>query len=862
MTFRDDGHICENRAATETAEADRGVTTIRPNATSKAIAMTHDLRLAVRQLAKNPGFASAAILTLALGIGANTAIFSVVNGVLLRPAPFADLDRLVMVWETDGNSGTTREPGSVPDFLDYQARGKMLDALAGVSASEVNFSATAIDPIQIAGLRVSHDMLPMLGVYPLVGRGFTAEEDTANGPTVALVSESLWRGTFAASPTIVGQSIRLDDRAYQIIGVVADTSDFGVLQVLTAAAYGRGFAARGERTRVDVWLPLQADPQALPRSTHPMFMMGRLSPGATRVAAQGELAGIAADLERAYPENRARSVNVEALADIVFGPVRPMLYVLLGAVGLVLLIACVNVASLLLARGSSRAQEVAVRRALGATHGQLLRQFLVESLLLTMLAAAAGVGLAYAGVRALVDLAPAGVPRLSLVSLDLPILLATLGVSVAVGLVFGLIPTAQARTIDLQSTLKDEGGSRGTAGPGRARLRGALVVAELSLAVMLLSGAGLLVRSFWNLQQVDAGFHAEGVLKAEYKLPGTRYPANFRVWPNFQEQHAFTTAVLSRAAALPGVASAAIAGNHPLDPGYTNSFFVVGRRDEARTWPEISVRRVTSGYFRTVGLPLVKGRLLVDSDATDAAPVCVVNEASAERFFAGRDPIGAEIMLYGAARRIVGIVANEKFHGLSAQSPIAMYLPLAQAPSADGAGVLIVRTGGDPHALASSVRGVIRERDPSLAVFGVEPLETTVSRSVSERRFAMLLLGLFAAMAVALGAVGIHGMLSYEVACRRREIGIRMALGARPDGILRLVVGQSALLTLVSLAIGAAGALALTRFLGTLLFGVGATDPATLATVGVLMAAVALAAAAVPAWRAARVDPAAALRAD
>lgn len=479
--------------------------------------MIHDLLLAFRHLAKNPGSASAAILTLALGIGANTAIFGVVNDVLLRPAPLADLDRLVMVWETDGNGGTTREPASVPDFLDYEARGTTLDALAGVIASEVNFSASAVEPVQVAGLRVSHRMLPMLGISPVVGRHFTVEDDTAGGAQVALVSESLWRTTLGASPTIVGQSIRVDDRPYQIAGVVPDASDVGVLQVLTAAAYGRGFAARGERTRVDVWLPLQPDPQALPRATHPMFMMGRLAPGATRAAAQGELAAIAADLERTYPENGARSINVEPLADIVFGRVRPMLYILLGASGLVLLIACVNVASLLVARGTARASEVAVRRALGATRGQLLRQFLVESLLLTSIAAGAGVGLAYAGVTTLVGLAPADVPRLSLVPIDLRILFATLGVSVVVGLVFGLIPTMQARTSDLQSTLTDDGCARGTAGPGHVRLRGSLVVVELALAVMLLAGAGLLVRSFWNLQQVDAGFHAQGVLKAEYK---------------------------------------------------------------------------------------------------------------------------------------------------------------------------------------------------------------------------------------------------------------------------------------------------------------------------------------------------------
>jgi len=822
--------------------------------------MLHDLRLAVRLLAKNPGFACAAILTLALGIGANTAIFSVVNGVLLRPAPLAELDRLVMLWETDRNSGTTREPGSIPDLLDYQARGKALDGLAGVIAGTVNLIAGTADPNQIAMLQVSHEMFPLLGVPPIAGRRFTAEEDLAGGPLVALISASLWRGSFGGSPSAIGQTIRLDDRPYTIVGVMPDASDFGVLQILGAAAYSRGFADRGERTRVDVWTPLQPDPQALPRSTHPVLMLGRLAPGSNVDAAQQEFAGIAADLERTYPVNVARGVRVEALGEIVFGPVRPMLYILLGAVGLVLLVASVNVASLLLARGAARTQEIAVRRALGASRAQLLRQFLIESLLLTLTAAAVGVAVAFAGVRALVSLAPADVPRLPSVTIDWPILGITLAVSLVVGVVFGLIPTLQARHLDLQSTLKDDGGTRGTSGPARTRLRGALVVAELSFAVMLLAGAGLLVRSFWNLQRVDPGFKAQGVLKAEYKLPAARYPSDFRNWPNFREQHAFTDAILTRVAALPGVMSVSVAGEHPLDPGFTNSFFVVGRRDEARTWPEISVRRVTPGYFATVGLGLTSGRLLDDRDETAAPAVAVINDAAAARFFTGRNPIGAQVQMYGAPRTIVGVVANERFQGLSKDAPIAIYMPLAQVPSVGGAGVLLVRTAGDPMSLAPAVRRAIHERDAALAVSGVEPLETTLSRSVSQRRFAMLLLGLFAASALLLGAVGIHGVLSYEVATRRREIGIRMALGARPAGILGLVISEGAVLTAIALAIGGAGAFALTRFLGTLLFGVGATDPLTLAIVAVVMTVVALAATSIPAWRAARVDPAAALR--
>ncbi|MGQ0733303.1 MAG: FtsX-like permease family protein, partial [Acidobacteriota bacterium] len=516
---------------------------------------------------------------------------------------------------------------------------------------------------------------------------------------------------------------------------------------------------------------------------------------------------------------------------------------------------------LLVARGTARVREVAVRRALGATPKQLLRQFLLESLLLTALAAVLGVGLAALAVQALIGLAPADVPRLGLVSIDLRILVVTIAVSAVVGLVFGLIPALQARRLDVQAKLNEEG-SRGSSRPSRTRVRSALVVAELALAVMLLAGAGLLIRSFWNLHSVDAGFRAGGVLKAEYKLPATRYPVDFRQWPNFREQHAFTEAVLASAAVLPGVSSVAIAGNHPLDPGFTNSFFVVGRRDEARSWPEISVRRTTPGYFTTVGLALVSGRLFSEFDQTTALNVTVINQAAAERFFAGRDPIGAQIQMFGSPRAIVGVVANEKFQGLGEETPPAMYMPIAQAPSVNGAGVLLVRTDGDPTSLLAPVRAAIQERDPGLAVFGLEPLDTTVSRSVARRRFAMLLLMLFAGTALLLGGVGIHGVLSCEVASRRRELGIRLALGARPAGILRLVVGQGVMLTAVGLVLGAAGALALSRFLRTLLFGVSPTDPATLAAVAALMSAVALVATTIPAWRAARTDPAGALRAE
>jgi putative ABC transport system permease protein len=823
--------------------------------------MVQDLRLALRQLVNAPGFAAAAILTLALGIGANTAIFSVVNAVLLRPAPFHEIDRIVMVWETDRNSSTTREPASVPDYLDFRTQGTSVESLSALMAAQVNLAAANDEPVRVAALRVSRELLPMLGIDPLAGRGFTAEEDAIGAPDTAIVSESLARRTADSPIAAVGRVLRLDERPHTIVGVVPDASDFGTLQLLSAAAYSRSFADRGEATRVDVWIPLRADPKTLPRETHPIFMLGRLAPGHTAESAQRELGEIAASLESTYPSNRGRGVNVEPLADVVLGRVRPTLYALLGAVALVLLIACVNVAGLLVARGAARAQEVAVRRALGATPARVARQFVAEGLVLSAAAAGMGVALALAGVRMLVAAAPANVPRLATATIDWRVLAVTLGVSLAAGLLFGLVPALHARGVDLQSTLKADG-MRGAAGGPRSAFRSVLVAGELALAIMLLAGAGLLIRSFWNLLSVDPGFQTGGVLKAEYQLPGSRYPADFASWPDFREQHAFVAAILERAAALPGVTATAIAGNHPLDPGFTNSFQIVGRESEAREpgWPELTVRRVTPGYFSTVGLQLRRGRLLTAGDGTRTTPVVLINDAAARRFFGERDPLGAQLRMFGVPRTIVGVVANERTRGLSETAPLATYLPLSQAPSVDGAGVVLVRTAGDPLAAAPAVRGLVRERDPALAVFGLEPLDRTVSRSVAERRFAMMLVGLFAALALALGAIGVHGVLSYDVARRVREIGIRMALGADRGSVLRLIVGRALVLAVIGAAAGAAGAFALTRTLSTLLFGVTPYDPATFAAAAGVLTVVALAAAAIPAWRAARIDPATALR--
>ena len=672
-----------------------------------------DMTFVTLSALKNRGFTAVAVLTLTLGIGMTTAIVSVVDAVLLRPVPMTDIDRLVMIWETDRASGTTHEPASLPDFLDFKQRSRRVGDLAAFCAGEVNLTPDDGEPSRVASLSVSARFLPMLGIEPIVGRTFTAEEDTPGGGSVILISEDLWQRQFQRDPRIVGRTLRLNDRPRTIVGVVPASADFGILQVLRSADYGRGFAQRDARTTVDVFGPLQGDPQRLPRETHPIFVLGRLAAGSSLEAARQELGAIAADLEKTYPVNEARGVFVQPLRDVILGPSEPALLVLLAAVGVVLLIACVNVAHLLLARGTVRAREIAVRKALGAGFGRLVRQFVVENTVLMLVAAVLGVILASVALRVLLIVAPPDIPRLADVAIDARVLAAVVALSLGIGFVFGLVPLIQSRRGDLQTALKSDVSRGATGGRETASARSLLMVGEIAMAVVLLIGAGLLIKSFWYLQRVNPGFDADRVVKAEFQLPSSRYPMN-------KEIQQFNARLLARVLALPGVEVAAIAGNHPLDAGFTNSFEVVGREAEARDWPEISVRRVSPGYFRVLHVPLVRGRLLSDSDDAQAAPAVLINEETVRRFFSRQDPIGQRIFLYGAPRTIVGVIGDEKIHGLAEATPIAAYLPVAQVPSSSV--TLIARVSGDPMRVAGSLRAAVREIDPALAVFGVEPL--------------------------------------------------------------------------------------------------------------------------------------------
>jgi putative ABC transport system permease protein len=822
--------------------------------------LVQDLRYGSRLLLRSRGFAIAAILTLAIGIGATTAIFSVVNAVLLQPVPFRELDRLVMVWETDRNTGTNREPASLPDLIDMKERSRQIASFAAFAGSERTITPIDGDPARVPALLSSHELLPLLGIAPTLGRSFTPEEDVAGGPPLALISDRLWERQFQRAPDVVGRTIRLNDVETTIIGVVPAEADFGTMQILRSAAYGRGFADRDLRSRVDIWLPLQGDPRVLVRDTHPLLVVGRLAPGATVASAQTELAAIMADLEAQYPSNLARGAFIEAMPDVIFTRVRGTLWVLLAAVGFVLLIACVNVANLLLARGTARLREVAVRTAMGAPMRRLVRQFAAENLVLSALATLLGVVIAVLALRFIVTLAPADIPRITEIRVDGLVLAVAAGLALVTGLAFGIVPAMQARRVDLQGALKSDDSRGATAGRDRSVLRSALVISEVALAVVLLVGAGLMVKSAWRLSQVDTGYRTDNVVKAEFQLPASRYPAAFAQWPNFVEMHRFNDDLMQRVAGLPGVQSAAIVGNHPVDPGSQNSWRVVGREAEGRDWPEVSIRRVSTGYFETVQLPVRSGRTFGDRDGFADPTVSIINEALARRFFEGREPIGQQIGLWGAARTIVGVVKDERINGLSREAPPAIYLPFRQAPSFSGAEALLVRTSGPTTGLATSLRTAVKQIDPQLAVFGIQPLSDAVGASVAQQRFVMLLLIAFAGVAVILAAIGIHGVLSYTVAQRRHELGIRVALGATPDRVTGLVLGQGARLTAAGLAIGVMASLALTRVIATQLYGVSASDLTAFAAVLPVLGAVAMLATWLPARRAVRLDPLEAMR--
>jgi Acidobacterial duplicated orphan permease len=806
--------------------------------------LIRDLRYGFRALKRAPGFSIVVLLTLTLGIGANSAIFSVVRGVLLRALPYADPERLVMVWETDRDSGTRSEAASIPDYFDFLSRARSFSSIAAFAVQPLNYVPAEGAPERLSAALVTGNFLPSLGVSTTLGRGFTDAEDRPGGARAVVVSDRFWRTRLGSAREVLGRTLRLDDVSYEIVGVVPRTMQF-------------------PEADVDLWIPWQLTPESGPRSNHGVSVVGRMRPGVTPGAAQQEMTSLAAQLEREYPrDNAARGVRLEPLEETLLGPVRPALRILLSAVALVLLVACVNVANLMLARLTARGREVAVRSALGATGVRLTRQFVVESLILTLAASAFALILAPLTLRALLAIAPSSLPRLDEVRLDGAVLAVTLGIAVAVAMIFGILPAITARGWGISSSDHLRGGQRGGTSPRQQRVRGALVMSEMALALVLLVGAALLMQSFWRLRRVDPGWTSTNVLRVQFQLPRTRYPQSFADYPHgWSRIIDFERELVAQTSALPGVRSVAIASNDPLDAGFTNGFVIEGREGEARSGQaELATRPVSANYFATLGVPLLQGRAFQSSDDANASPVVLINQATAHKYFPTESPIGHRLRFWGTWRTIVGVVGNERFAGLAAEAPPAMYPPIMQAPMSSAS--LLVRTEGDPQQLVGGVRGVFGQLDRAIAPFGIATMDNVLDDSIAQQRFTMQLLAGFAALALGLALVGVYGVVSYGVARRTHEMGVRMALGATRRDVVRHVLRDGSRLALFGALLGLLGALAATRLLATQLYGVKASDPLTFVFAAAAIVVVALVGSYVPARRASRIAPVAALQTE
>jgi putative ABC transport system permease protein len=799
-----------------------------------------DVRYSLRLLMKRPGFTLVAIITLALGIGANTAIFSIVNSVLLRPLCFSNPDRLVIIRATNLQKEITTNQVSLPDALDWKAQSQSFEDVALLGGW--NFNLTEVDePERIQGALVTSNFFPLLGRLPMLGRAFTPEEAQPGKTNVVILSHALWQRRFGADPMIIGQSLTLNGATSTVIGVMP--ADFGY-----------------PYQNVGIWAPLAGEDEA--RNSRWLTAIGRLKASATLKQARSELDTIAGRLEQSYTDSNAGwGVNLITLQDSITQEIRPALLMLLGAVGLVLLIACANVATLVLARGVSRRREFAIRVALGATRPRLIRQLLTESAMLSLLGGGLGILLALWGVGFLLVAAPRDIPRLNEIKIDGAVLGFTLAVSLLTALLAGLAPALLAANLDPYETLKEE---RIAAGGSRQPLRSLLVVAEVALALVLLTGAGLLIRSFLRVEQVDAGFRAENLLTMEMILTGPKYGS-------LNGQQVFVTQTLQQIEALAGVESASAITTLPVGgtSGQVNySFVAEGRQAREGEDPNAYYRSISPGYFQTMGIALAAGRYFSESDDQQAPRVAIINQAMARRIWPDQDPVGKRLRWTSGPwsgdqsqwMRIVGVAGDVKQYGLEAAEQLAVYVPYRQKNPAWRWLSLVVRTRADPGGLTRAVTGSIHAVDRNLPVYLVRPMEQILSESLGARRFSLLLLTILALLALVLASVGIYGVIAYSVSQRTREIGIRVALGARRRDILQVTLGQGLRLILFGVALGLGAAIALTRLLAGLLFGVSATDPLTLTGVTLLLAGVALLACYIPARRAMRVDPMIALR--
>ncbi|HMF58166.1 MAG TPA: ABC transporter permease, partial [Pyrinomonadaceae bacterium] len=767
------------------------------------------------------------------------AIFSVVNSVLLRPLPFRNSDRLMTVWENNLKKGQDHEIVGSANFTDWKNQNQSFESLAAYLNWNYNLTG-GDDPQRLNALVVSAGFFQTLGAEAELGRVLTAEDDQEGRDDVVVLSHALWQRQFGASRQIIGQTVMLNGKSHTVVGVMP--SDFNFLD-----------------DQVEIWRPMaMSAQQAQSREGKYLKVIGRLKPGVTIEQAKAEIGTIAQRLEQQYPDTNAGwGVNIVPLREEIVGNVRPVLIILLGAVGFVLLIACTNIANLLLARASSRQKEIAVRAALGASRWRLIGQFLSESFLLAFAGGALGLLLALWGSDALIALSPDNIPRIKEAAIDGHVLAFTLLLTLLTTLIFGLAPAWQASKLDLNEALKDEG--RSAAGSSGRRLRNLLVVAEVAIGVVLLVGAGLMINSFIKLQRVNAGFDTHNLLTMQITLPPARYGQN-------EQQIAFFQQAIEKIKTLPGVKSVGAIQDLPLRLNNMSFPVTLEGRTESQSAQSTKAgyRAVTDEYFRTLGIPLLEGRLFTAHDDQNSTPVLVINQTMARSFWPGEDPVGKRIH-FGEPNdplySIVGVVGDIKHMGLDADEGAVMYQPHAQKRFSWLRWMtIVVRTENDPLSLAPAVRSRILEVDKNQPVYNIATMEQLLTKSTAQPRFSTLLLGIFALLALCLAAIGIYGVMSYNVTQRTHEIGVRMALGAQMRDVMKLIIRQGMKMVLVGVALGLLGAIAITRVMKSLLFGVTATDPLTFAVVAVLLTMVALLACYLPARRAAKVDPLVALR--
>ena len=819
-----------------------------------------DVRFAWRTLAKNPGFMVVAILTLALGIGANVATFSIVYAILLRPLPFPEPERLVRVFDDLRGANVPNVGMSQPELLDLQERSGVFDDISVVWPINADLSG-GNRPERIEALATSPNYFTLLGAKPRLGRIYTKDDNVPGFIDGVVLSDGFWRRQFGADPDILGKSIRIDNDPYTVMGVMPP--DFR-------------HPGRTLQTDVDAWIAAgyAADPFPHPpvRAIR-MFpsAIARLKPGFTVAEAQAKLETFAAQLSAEYPTDYPAAARwtprLASVQEDLVGDVRTELLVLFGAVGFVLLIACVNLANLLLSRSASRQREIAVRLALGASQGRLLAQMLTESLLLSIIAGSVALITVVWMKSSLLHLAPANLPRLNEVNFSSGVLLFTFGLSIATGILFGLVPALQASSISQIANLRE--GSRGS-GSSRAQTRVSrwLVISEIALSLILLVGAGLLLRSFWRLLEVRPGFSPHGILTAQIWMPVPNNPQTDPYRPP-EKRAAFLREVVRRVASIPGVEGVAIGGTNSLPMGGGRNgfpFVIEGRPDDAKYAPVAEFAAVSPNYFDILKTPVISGRVFSDEDQPNSQRVAIIDQTLANRYWPGQDPLGQHISFNGPPTAqnpwvtIVGVVGDMKSDGFDAPLAPHIYLPVFQGPPY--ASVLFLKTNGNPGALSDQIRSEVQSIDSNLPLFSVRTMDEVIARSMAQRRFALEILAVFAGVALLLAAIGIYGVMSYAFSRRVHELGIRIALGAQRVDILRMALSEGMRLVLFGLIAGVVGAMILTRFLRTLLFNVTATDPLVFVSIATLLAAVALLACYIPARRATRVDPLVALRGD